>query len=523
MSVLFEDPKSPWIFIYISREYYEGKPLNPNRIGLGKTNDPHDRLRKHNSSSSKISTEVKFEYIYKVKDKSDTFFHNILKQKGYHIVPKKKEIFEGKLIPLTIETIQQIIESFEYQGPWIIQNNKAILATSLSHKNKQEKLKAEQNKINKYKHQITNDYNVKELIYLLNNKNLTYQQLHSSFQNLPEIKQYAYNLDIIKYSQLNSTLKLHNHNIIKAISNNELHTNDFLNNNNITNENKIYILKQLYKINIQPLLPFNQFTKDNAEYLSTIKNLYATEELKQYLHDYKIQQYKTDKPIQSYTDLYNLILEQKFNYHELHFKHKNNPAIQKFAFKNNIIRYDQLPIEIKKEPNIILEANEKNQLTIENIKNLPITNEDKLNTINIITIQKNTPLPLNDTTIELSEQIALKLKTKTLHKNQLSKELFSYVFKKHKFILLTPQIRIQEITKIPKVKYNSYLTFFDYLKIIIPVMIIALLLTLGSIHIMVNYQHIIIPIVKEYIVKIFVILFYVFLIALIYKTFTINE
>ena len=95
---LFEDKNSPYTFIYISREYYNGKCLDENVFGIGQTKDPIKRLKEHNTKSSKTSTKVKFELIYKVKNKPDHFFHNILRQKGFQNVEDKKEIFKKKFV-----------------------------------------------------------------------------------------------------------------------------------------------------------------------------------------------------------------------------------------------------------------------------------------------------------------------------------------------------------------------------------------------------------------------------------------
>jgi len=123
-NILIEPKSSPYIFIYVSREYYDGKCLNENRLGIGKSKDPLQRLKDHNSASSKISVEVKFELIYKTKE-LDTFFHNILKSKGYKQF--KREIFEGtKNRPLTLSEIKNVIEQYSVDGPWIYKNNQFI-------------------------------------------------------------------------------------------------------------------------------------------------------------------------------------------------------------------------------------------------------------------------------------------------------------------------------------------------------------------------------------------------------------
>jgi hypothetical protein len=124
MNILIETKNSPYTYIYVSREYYDGKCLNENRLGIGKSKDPLKRLKDHNSSSSKISVEVKFEIIYKTKEQ-DTFFHNLLKNKGYKQI--KKEIFEGtENRPLTLTEVKNIIEPHSIDGPWIYKNNQFI-------------------------------------------------------------------------------------------------------------------------------------------------------------------------------------------------------------------------------------------------------------------------------------------------------------------------------------------------------------------------------------------------------------
>jgi hypothetical protein len=124
MNILIETKNSPYTYIYVSREYYDGECLNENRLGIGKSKDPLKRLKDHNSSSSKISVEVKFELIYKTKEQ-DTFFHNLLKNKGYKQI--KKEIFEGtENRPLTLTEVKNIIEPHSIDGPWIYKNNQFI-------------------------------------------------------------------------------------------------------------------------------------------------------------------------------------------------------------------------------------------------------------------------------------------------------------------------------------------------------------------------------------------------------------
>lgn len=123
-NILIEPKNSPYTYIYVSREYYDGKCLNENRLGIGKSKDPYKRLKDHNSSSSKISVEVKFELLYKTKEQ-DTFFHNLLKNKGYKQI--KKEIFEGtENRPLTLTEVKSLIESYSIDGPWIFKNNQFI-------------------------------------------------------------------------------------------------------------------------------------------------------------------------------------------------------------------------------------------------------------------------------------------------------------------------------------------------------------------------------------------------------------
>ena len=64
---------------------------------------------------------MKFELLYKTKEQ-DTFFHNLLKNKGYKQI--KKEIFEGtENRPLTLTEVKSLIESYSIDGPWIFKNN----------------------------------------------------------------------------------------------------------------------------------------------------------------------------------------------------------------------------------------------------------------------------------------------------------------------------------------------------------------------------------------------------------------
>ena len=133
-NILIEPKNSPYTYIYVSREYYDGKCLNENRLGIGKSKDPYKRLKDHNSSSSKISVEVKLELLYKTKEQ-DTFFHNLLKNKGYKQI--KKEIFEGtENRPLTLTEVKSLIESYSIDGPWIFKNNQFIKLESNKQFNK---------------------------------------------------------------------------------------------------------------------------------------------------------------------------------------------------------------------------------------------------------------------------------------------------------------------------------------------------------------------------------------------------
>ena len=168
MNILIETKNSPYTYIYVSREYYNGKCLNENRLGIGKSKDPLKRLKDHNSSSSKISVEVKFEIIYKTKEQ-DTFFHNLLKNKGYKQI--KKEIFEGtENRPLTLTEVKNIIEPHSIDGPWIYKNNQFISLKS-NNQFKTNKIKTtlendlwEQELLNKIKTTLENDLWEQELL-----------------------------------------------------------------------------------------------------------------------------------------------------------------------------------------------------------------------------------------------------------------------------------------------------------------------------------------------------------------------
>ena len=128
-----ETKNSSYTYIYVSREYYDGKCLNENRLGIGKTKDPHKRLKDHNSSSSKISVEVKFEIIYKTKE-DDKFFHSLLKKKGFKQI--KKEIFEGtENRPLTLTEIKNIIEPYAIEGPWIYNKHNQFIKVKTNTQN----------------------------------------------------------------------------------------------------------------------------------------------------------------------------------------------------------------------------------------------------------------------------------------------------------------------------------------------------------------------------------------------------
>ena len=71
-------------------------------------------------------------------------------------------------------------------------------------------------KLNSYTQPCNESFNPKELIKFLNNKSLIYNQIHNTYYKNPEIQQWAYDNDKIKYAQLKNDLKLLNNNIIRA-------------------------------------------------------------------------------------------------------------------------------------------------------------------------------------------------------------------------------------------------------------------------------------------------------------------
>ena len=85
-------------------------------------------------------------------------------------------------------------------------------------------------------------------------------------------------------------------------------------------------------------------------------------------------------------------------------------------------------------------------------------------------------------------------KNKIITKNHLSEELYQYIIQNHKWDIYALKIKNTFIeTKpnisIPKINYNFRTSFIDYLKIIIPVVVISLSLTLGFIFFMNHYNN----------------------------------
>ena len=471
---LFEDKNSPYTFIYISREYYNGKCLDENVFGIGQTKDPIKRLKEHNTKSSKTSTYVKFELVYKVKNKPDYYFHNILKQKGFPNLPNKKEIFRSSNTNiLTLEKIQAIIEQQEYAGPWTINNDKIQSAFSLSitQKTKQENQLKE--KLNSYTQETTQAFNTNELIAFLNNKSVLYDQLSYSHKNNPDIQQWAYNNNKIKYAQLDSNQKLNKNTIIRAIINKEINNTDFLS-YNTSDQNKLYILKELSEHKIAPTLRLNEFTKKNyQEIKQLIKNNYKltiTEELRIYIEQQTKQKYITQfsNPI-DLPEIYYLLRNNIIIFEQLHPTYKYNDAIQKFAFKNNHLLYKDLSDNLKLNNQIILQAIEKAQFHLDYIIEINKNNPNKITELLNIVTAFNLQLELNDYTKKNIELIIRAFKNNILEKRHLSQELFSYIYKNYKFELYTPRIIETAKTHIPKIKYSSNNSFFEYIKIIIPV------------------------------------------------------
>ena len=122
---------------------------------------------------------MKFELLYKTKEQ-DTFFHNLLKNKGYKQI--KKEIFEGtENRVLTLGEVKSIIESHSIDGPWYFKNNQFIKSKSNNEFNKtsfQIKTKIEEPKtldeqwnldLNKFKIDcLSKGYFIQSFILLIN-------------------------------------------------------------------------------------------------------------------------------------------------------------------------------------------------------------------------------------------------------------------------------------------------------------------------------------------------------------------
>lgn len=208
-------------YIYISREYYNDKVLDPNRIGIGQTNDPQRRLQEHNTKSSKSSTEIKFECIYIIPNNiSDSHIHRELINLGYKNVPNKKEIFEGSTNkPLTIETVQKIVEKYSHSQPQKIYNNNLIHTSTYKQDDKTIYNKILKSFINPYNNYDEPYYSAEletylfpnrsdTLILLLNNDKIKYNEIHPDYKNRTIILEWAYRNSKIKYHQLNPESKI---------------------------------------------------------------------------------------------------------------------------------------------------------------------------------------------------------------------------------------------------------------------------------------------------------------------------
>jgi hypothetical protein len=264
-------------------------------------------------------------------------------------------------------------------------------------------------------------------------------------------------------------------------------------------------------------LRLDDFTKHNHNQIKNIINnkikLTITEELKTYIEQQTKLKYL--KPISSNIDLHEISYLLKNNiiiFEQLHQSFKNNTAIQKIAFLNNHLLYADLSDNLKLDDNIIEEAINKNQFHTQYIIDIKTNSSDILNILFKITSSYNQPIELNDFSKDNIKPIIRAFKNHLLEKQHLTPELFSYIIKNHKYELYTPRFIQEAKTKIPEIKYHNHFTFFEYLKIIIPIFLLSLVTTIGFIIFMNHYAEM----VKDFIQLIFQIIGSIILIIIIF-------
>lgn len=247
-------------YIYISREYHNGKCLDVNTFGIGETFDPIVRFKTHNSSS-KVSIQVRFEAILKVpvtlkdsdihKDLLNLGFKNYIDQNN----KKKKEIFFGtdhSNQNLTIEYIKKIIKRKCEYKEYCIENE------SLMHLLTTYEVHLEYPKLNYY---LTCPQNIKIPKEIAKS---------SYFQYYKYLTNDLYKLESIK-KELRTDYKI----LIKALIKKEITLEEIFSINNIFDfhkklndvEVKFEILLFALKNKYIEKLPYKKFTKENIDFI----------------------------------------------------------------------------------------------------------------------------------------------------------------------------------------------------------------------------------------------------------------
>jgi hypothetical protein len=275
MSLLINNDKT---YIYISREYYKGKCLDENTIGVGKTNDPIRRLKEHNSASSKSTVEIKFEAIYIVENETvETQIHKTLENLGFQKI--KNEVFSGtdnnKQL-LSLQYVKNIIKRHSKQNELYFEND--ILITRYTDEIFPHILPS----INYYIHKTVVDGTNPKIW----TKNISRNPIYQYYRYL-----HTYNFH---YSNLMSILKNDYNILIKALKQNHIKFEqiiklpdiyDFTQKLNKTDA-KLYLLDFCVKNNYLDKIPLCEFTKENKNYFKKkiIDNLYKQNQFqKEYL------------------------------------------------------------------------------------------------------------------------------------------------------------------------------------------------------------------------------------------------
>ena len=277
MNDIFPTPNENEIFLYISQEIKNNKPLDEFEFGVGETKNPTNRYKEHNNTSSKITVKINFIAIYLMPKfihdtKSETFIHNKLIALRYNRNQEKKEMFFSNTndkIPLSLQIIQKEMEKYFIKGPWEIINKQTKLLTP-----------HEDNQIEKYTLQIKNNQDVLKCIqYLENNKHeqskikKIFQQLHISYKKNLDIQLWAYNNNLLNYNGINKKIKSHYKIILQELQKNNLNTIDIINFEEIHDYENILSKEQAKIIVLEYIKKNNTNTKQRR--YTRYKDIYS--------------------------------------------------------------------------------------------------------------------------------------------------------------------------------------------------------------------------------------------------------